>query len=105
MSHFSLFQMKIMWTVLYKVGCLPRLFLNIELYWKSHSIFVSLTLCGDFALEIRRKTHKSLICENEVFFTPTWGVVMCGLVGGCQHFIEMCCLGPYTVEELAVSAV
>ena len=61
MSHFSLFRMKIMWTVLYRVGRLPYLFLNIEPCGKGHSIFVSLTLCRDFALEIRRKKHKSLV--------------------------------------------
>jgi len=78
-SHFSLFKMKSVFTVLYRVGCLPYLFLNIELCGKGHSIFVSLTLCRDFALEIRRKKHKSLVwigVENEVlFFAPTWCVV------------------------------
>lgn len=38
--------------------------------------------------------------EHEV--PPPWGVVVCGIVGGCQHFIEMCCPHPHTVDELAV---
>jgi hypothetical protein len=73
MSHFSLFQMKIMRTVLYRVGRLPYLFLNIEPCGKGHSGFLSLTLCRDFALGIRRRKQKSLVCENEVFFHPHLG--------------------------------
>jgi len=96
-SHFSLFQMKIMRTVLYRVGCLPYLFLNIEPCGKGHSIFVSLTLGRDFALEISHSYESGLKMKFPP--PPTWCVVVCGLVGGCQHFIEMCCLGPYTVES------